>query len=108
MAGKGSLRYDHPLSLGAIGATGTLAANRVAQDADLVIGIGTRYSDFTTASKTAFANPDVRFHQTSMWPSFDAGKHAALALVGDALVTLEELGQATRRLSCRSCLPAAC
>src|SRR5439155_7135579 len=61
MAGKGSLRYDHPLSLGAIGATGTLAANRLAKDADLVIGIGTRYSDFTTSSKTAFQNPAVRF-----------------------------------------------
>ena len=61
MAGKGSLRYDHPLNLGAIGATGTFAANRIARDADLVIGIGTRYSDFTTASKTAFQHPDVRF-----------------------------------------------
>jgi 3D-(3,5/4)-trihydroxycyclohexane-1,2-dione acylhydrolase (decyclizing) len=63
MAGKGSLRWDHPLNLGAIGATGTLAANRIAKEADLVIGIGTRYSDFTTASKTAFQNPDVTFHQ---------------------------------------------
>src|SRR5438876_6479730 len=61
MAGKGSLAYDHPLNLGAIGATGTPAANRLARDADLVIGIGTRYSDFTTASKTAFQGPDVRF-----------------------------------------------
>src|SRR5207249_3986007 len=56
MAGKGSLRFDNPLNLGAIGATGTLAANRIARDADLVIGVGTRYSDFTTASKTAFQN----------------------------------------------------
>ena len=61
MAGKGSLRYDHPLCLGALGATGTSAANRLAKEADVVIGIGTRYTDFTTASKTAFQNPDVRF-----------------------------------------------
>ncbi len=90
MAGKGSLLYDHPLSLGAIGATGTFAANRLARDADLVIGIGTRYSDFTTSSKTAFRNPDVRFININV-AAFDASKHLALPLVGDALVTLEEL-----------------
>jgi len=90
MAGKGSLRYDHSLSLGAIGATGTFAANRVAKDADLVIGIGTRYSDFTTASKTAFQNPEVRFININV-AEFDAFKHAAIPLVGDAKVTLEEL-----------------
>src|SRR5215212_8226295 len=60
-AGRGSLRYDHPLSLGAVGATGTTAANRLAREADLVVGIGTRYGDFPTASKTAFQDPDVRF-----------------------------------------------
>src|SRR6266699_2853030 len=60
-AGKGSLSYDHPASLGAIGATGTFAANRVAAEADLVIGVGTRWSDFTTASKTAFREAGVRF-----------------------------------------------
>ena len=90
MAGKGSLRYDHALNLGAIGATGTFAANRLARDADLVIGIGTRYSDFTTASKTAFQNPEVRFVNINV-ASFDAAKHAALALIGDAQVTLAEL-----------------
>src|SRR5216684_4392771 len=90
MAGKGSLRYDHPLSLGAIGATGTFAANRVAKEVDLVIGIGTRYSDFTTASKTAFQHPNVRFININ-FASFDAFKHAALPLVGDAKATLEEL-----------------
>jgi TPP-dependent trihydroxycyclohexane-1,2-dione (THcHDO) dehydratase len=83
MAGKGSLRWDHPLNLGAIGATGTLAANRVARDADLVIGIGTRYSDFTTASKTAWQHPDVRFVNINV-AEFDAGKHNGLAVVGDA------------------------
>ena len=90
MAGKGSLRFDHPLNLGAIGATGTFAANRVARDADLVIGIGTRYSDFTTSSKTAFQYPEVRFININV-AAFDAFKHLALPLVGDALVTLEEL-----------------
>ena len=60
-AGKGSLRYDHPQSVGAIGSTGTTAANALATEADVVIGIGTRYSDFTSASRTAFNNPDVRF-----------------------------------------------
>lgn len=91
MAGKGSLRWDHPLNLGAIGATGTLAANRIARDADLVIGIGTRYSDFTTASKTAWQNPQVRFINVNV-TEFDAGKHYGLPVVGDARVTLEELG----------------
>jgi len=90
MAGKGSLRYDHPLSMGAIGATGTLAANRLANDADLVIGIGTRYSDFTTASKTAFQNPEVRFVNVNV-AGFDAAKHSALGLIGDARAALEEL-----------------
>jgi 3D-(3,5/4)-trihydroxycyclohexane-1,2-dione acylhydrolase (decyclizing) len=92
MAGKGSLRYDHPLNLGALGATGTFAANRIAQQADLVIGVGTRYSDFTTASKTAFENPDVRFVNINV-ADFDAAKHAALPLVGDARATLDELAQ---------------
>ncbi len=90
MAGKGSLRHDHPLGLGALGVTGTLAANRIARDADLVIGIGTRYSDFTTASKTAFGAAGVRFVNINV-AEFDAAKHAALPLVGDARATLEEL-----------------
>ena len=90
MAGKGSLRYDHPLQLGGVGVTGTLAANRIAHEADLVIGIGTRYSDFTTSSKTAFQNPEVRFININV-AEFDAFKHHALPLVGDARVVLEEL-----------------
>ncbi len=92
MAGKGSLRYDSPLSLGAIGATGTFAANRLAREADLVIGIGTRYSDFTTSSKTAFQNPEVRFVNLNV-TAFDAAKHHALPLVGDARETLQELAE---------------
>lgn len=89
-AGKGALPYNHPLSLGALGVTGTRAANLMARDADLVIGIGTRYSDFTTASKTVFQNPDVKFININV-TEFDAYKHSALPLVGDARVTLEEL-----------------
>jgi len=92
MAGKGSLRYDHPVNLGAIGVTGTLAANRIAKDADLIIGIGTRYSDFTTCSKTALQNPDVRFVNVNV-SGFDAFKHCSLPLVGDARATLGELIQ---------------
>jgi len=90
MAGKGSLRFDHPLCMGAVGATGTFAANRLAKDADVIIGIGTRYSDFTTASKTAFQNPDMRFININV-AEFDAYKHNALPLVGDAQATLAEL-----------------
>ena len=91
-AGKGSLPYDHPAALGAIGVTGTFAANRIAASADLVIGVGTRWSDFTTASKTAFRDPDVRFVNVNV-ASFDAAKHAGLALVGDARATLERLAE---------------
>jgi 3D-(3,5/4)-trihydroxycyclohexane-1,2-dione acylhydrolase (decyclizing) len=94
-AGKGSLRYDHPQNLGAIGVTGTFAANRIAREADLVIGIGTRYSDFTTASKTAFQNPKLRFLNINV-AEFDAFKHSGLPIVADARVTLEALGKALR------------
>jgi 3D-(3,5/4)-trihydroxycyclohexane-1,2-dione acylhydrolase (decyclizing) len=89
-AGKGSLRYDHPSAVGAIGATGTAAANALAAEADLVLGVGTRYSDFTTASRTAFANPGVRFVNVNVAP-FDATKHSGLAVVADARKTLEAL-----------------
>src|ERR1700685_2470394 len=91
--GKGSLHADHPQSVGAMGVTGTSAANRLAVDADLVIAIGTRLSDFTTAAKTAFQNPAVRFVNINV-AEFDAFKHAALPLTADALQTLEELGRA--------------
>jgi len=92
-AGKGSLPWDHPQSMGAIGATGTLAANRLAHSADLVIGIGTRYADFTTASMTAFQNPQVRFVNINM-AEFDAYKVAAIPVVADARVALEQLAAA--------------
>ncbi len=89
-AGKGSLPYDHPLALGAVGSTGTTAANRLAREADVVIGIGTRYSDFTTASRTAFQNPDVRFVNINI-TGFDGAKHAGIPVVADARETLVAL-----------------
>jgi len=91
-AGKGSLPFDHPSNLGAIGATGTFAANRIAVEADLVIGVGTRYSDFTTASKTAFRDPGVAFVNVNI-AELDASKHAGVALRGDARATLERLAE---------------
>ena len=89
-AGKGSLPYDHPSNLGAVGATGTLAANRLARGADVVIGIGTRWTDFTTASHTAFGNPHVHFINLNVL-DFDAQKTSGLALVGDARAGIEAL-----------------
>jgi 3D-(3,5/4)-trihydroxycyclohexane-1,2-dione acylhydrolase (decyclizing) len=92
-AGKGSLAFDHPANLGAIGVTGTPGANVAARQADLVIAIGTRLSDFTTASKTAFQNPEVRFININV-NEMDAAKHAALPLVADARRALEALEEA--------------
>ncbi|TMC06228.1 MAG: 3D-(3,5/4)-trihydroxycyclohexane-1,2-dione acylhydrolase (decyclizing), partial [Chloroflexi bacterium] len=81
---------DRVRDLGAIGVTGTSAANRVAREADLVIGIGTRWTDFTTASKTAFQDRDVRFINVNV-AELDAQKHAGLALVGDARAAIDAL-----------------
>jgi 3D-(3,5/4)-trihydroxycyclohexane-1,2-dione acylhydrolase (decyclizing) len=89
-AGRGALISDHPLSLGAIGATGTAAANALAREADVVIGIGTRWSDFTTASKSAFQDPDVRLVNVNV-TGFDAAKLGGVAVVADARVALDEL-----------------
>jgi 3D-(3,5/4)-trihydroxycyclohexane-1,2-dione acylhydrolase (decyclizing) len=89
-AGKGSLPFNHAQALGAIGVTGTPGANILARESDLIIGVGTRYSDFTTASQTAFQNPAVRFININVG-ELDAGKQSALPLVGDAQVTLKEL-----------------
>jgi 3D-(3,5/4)-trihydroxycyclohexane-1,2-dione acylhydrolase (decyclizing) len=89
-AGKGSLAYDRPGALGGVGATGTLAANRIAATADLVIGVGTRYSDFTTASRTAFQNPEVRFLNVNV-AEMDGVKLGGTTLTGDARATLEAL-----------------
>ncbi|GAA2786462.1 3D-(3,5/4)-trihydroxycyclohexane-1,2-dione acylhydrolase (decyclizing) [Saccharopolyspora taberi] len=92
-AGRGSLRFDHPCELGSIGHTGTSASDDVARQADLIIGIGTRYSDFTTASRTLFANPDVRFVNINI-TSLDAHKQAAAPVIGDARIALEQLAEA--------------
>ena len=92
-AGKGALAWDHPQCMGAIGATGSLAANRLAHEADLIIGIGTRYSDFTTASMTAFQNLGVRFVNINT-AEFDAFKVGAIPVVADARVALERLAEA--------------
>ncbi len=90
-AGGGSLSWDHPQYLGGVGATGTTAANRIAAGADLVIGIGTRYSDFTTASRTAFQQPGVRFVNVNV-AAFDAAKHGSqLQVVSDARESLTAL-----------------
>ncbi|MGH9162706.1 MAG: 3D-(3,5/4)-trihydroxycyclohexane-1,2-dione acylhydrolase (decyclizing) [Vicinamibacteraceae bacterium] len=89
-AGKGALPYDHPQALGAVGVTGTPGANRLTRDADVVLVVGSRLSDFTTASKSAFQNPAVRFIGLNV-TELDAGKHQALPLVGDARVALDEL-----------------
>jgi 3D-(3,5/4)-trihydroxycyclohexane-1,2-dione acylhydrolase (decyclizing) len=89
-AGTGSLPHDHPLLLGAIGATGTSAANSIAARADLVIGIGTRWSDFTTASRTVFASPDVKFVTVNV-SAFDAAKHNGICVAADARTALDDL-----------------
>jgi len=91
-AGKGALPFDHPCAAGGIGVTGTLAANRLAASADLVIGVGTRWSDFTTASRTAFRHPDVRFVNVNV-AELDTAKHSAAMLVGDARATLERVSE---------------
>ncbi len=92
-AGKGALLWDHPLAVGGVGSTGSPVANSLAREADVVLGIGTRYSDFTTASRTAFQNPDVRFVNLNV-TSLDAAKHAGVMLLADAragLVALSEV-----------------
>ncbi|MFE0326210.1 3D-(3,5/4)-trihydroxycyclohexane-1,2-dione acylhydrolase (decyclizing) [Streptomyces sp. NPDC058960] len=91
-AGKGSLRHDHPADLGGIGHTGTAVCDDIARTADLVIGVGTRYSDFTTASSTLFQNPGVRFVNLNI-TAFDAHKLSALTLVADARAGLTALAE---------------
>ena len=89
-AGKGSLAWDHPQSVGAIGATGTTAANTLAAQADLVVGVGTRWSDFTTASMSAFADPGVRFVNVNV-ADLDGHKLSGLSVVADAREALQAL-----------------
>lgn len=89
-AGKGALLWDHPQAVGGVGATGSPVANTLAREADVVIGVGTRYSDFTTASRTAFQHPDVRFVNLNV-ARLDAAKHAGEMLVADAREGLDAL-----------------
>jgi 3D-(3,5/4)-trihydroxycyclohexane-1,2-dione acylhydrolase (decyclizing) len=92
-AGKGGLLWDHPQAVGGIGSTGSPVANALARDADVIIGIGTRYSDFTSASRTAFQNPDVAFVNLNV-TAFDAAKQSATSLVADAREGITALTQA--------------
>jgi 3D-(3,5/4)-trihydroxycyclohexane-1,2-dione acylhydrolase (decyclizing) len=92
-AGKGSLPHGHPQEMGAVGSTGTTAANALAAEADVVVGVGTRWSDFTTASRTAFQDKGVRFVNVNV-ARFDAGKHAGLSVVADAREALRALSGA--------------
>ncbi|MCV2395027.1 3D-(3,5/4)-trihydroxycyclohexane-1,2-dione acylhydrolase (decyclizing) [Actinotalea sp. M2MS4P-6] len=92
-AGKGAINWDHPQAVGGVGSTGAGSANAMAAEADVIIGIGTRYTDFTTASHTVFGNPDVRFVNVNV-ASFDAAKHAATMVVADAKEALVALTDA--------------
>ncbi|MEU9289504.1 3D-(3,5/4)-trihydroxycyclohexane-1,2-dione acylhydrolase (decyclizing) [Streptomyces sp. NPDC048275] len=92
-AGKGAVSWDQPCAVGGIGSTGSYAANELAKDADVVLGIGTRYSDFTTASHTVFGNPDVTFVNLNV-ARLDAVKHSAEPLVADARLGIEALAGA--------------
>ncbi|MYW00833.1 3D-(3,5/4)-trihydroxycyclohexane-1,2-dione acylhydrolase (decyclizing), partial [Streptomyces sp. SID3343] len=94
-AGKAALPHGHPAAVGGIGHTGSTAANALAHTADVVIGVGTRWQDFTTASRTVFADPDVRFVNLNI-AAFDAAKHAGVALVADARAGLDALAAALR------------
>ncbi|MCP2163316.1 3D-(3,5/4)-trihydroxycyclohexane-1,2-dione acylhydrolase (decyclizing) [Goodfellowiella coeruleoviolacea] len=89
-AGKGAVPWDHPCAVGGLGSTGTSAANALAAEADVVLGIGTRYSDFTTASHTLFRNPEVRFVNLNV-ARLDAAKHAAEMLLADAKLGIQAL-----------------
>lgn len=89
-AGKGAINYDHECAVGGVGSTGANSANHLADKADVVIGVGTRYSDFTTASHTQFKNPDVRFVNINV-KAFDAAKHAGEMVVADAKLALAAL-----------------
>lgn len=91
-AGKSAIVSDHPLNMGGIGETGTLAANALARDADLIIGAGTRYSDFTTGSKSLFQNPEVQFLNLNVG-AFDVQKLDGVQVLADARLALELLAQ---------------
>jgi 3D-(3,5/4)-trihydroxycyclohexane-1,2-dione acylhydrolase (decyclizing) len=90
--GKSALPDDHPLNMGAVGVTGTSAANAMAEQADVILAVGTRLQDFTTGSWSLFRNPSTLVIGLNVQP-FDAGKHSAVLLVGDALESLRDLGE---------------
>ncbi|HXG29957.1 MAG TPA: 3D-(3,5/4)-trihydroxycyclohexane-1,2-dione acylhydrolase (decyclizing) [Nevskiales bacterium] len=92
-AGKGALPWNHPCNVGAIGVTGSAAANALAAEADLVLAVGTRLADFTTGSRAVFCNPELKLLGLNV-AAFDAAKHRAIPLVADARRGLEELGAA--------------
>ncbi|WP_127753330.1 3D-(3,5/4)-trihydroxycyclohexane-1,2-dione acylhydrolase (decyclizing) [Devosia sp. 1566] len=92
-SGKSSLPHDHPLNMGSVGVTGSSASNKLAEEADVVLAVGTRLQDFTTGSWALFKNPDLKIIGLNVQP-FDAQKHAALPLVADARAGLEALNAA--------------
>ena len=96
--GKSAVLSSHSHNLGGVGVTGNAAANMIAKEADVVIGVGTRFSDFTTASKSLFQNPDVKF-VTINTDRFDAYKMDAIKAVGDAKATLEKLDKALENIN---------
>ena len=100
-AGKSAIVWDHELNLGGIGTTGNLAANVIAQKADLVIGVGTRYTDFTTASKSLFQNEEVEFLNINV-AQFDAYRLDAVKVVADAKVALEGIGEELEKVGYKS------
>ncbi|MCY9658702.1 3D-(3,5/4)-trihydroxycyclohexane-1,2-dione acylhydrolase (decyclizing) [Paenibacillus chondroitinus] len=100
-AGKSALPWNHPLQVGAIGVTGSLAANRLAQEADVIIGVGTRYSDFTTSSKSAFTHPDVQFVNINV-SGFDAAKLNGVGITADAREGLIALKEALTQFAYRT------
>ncbi|PKM51980.1 MAG: 3D-(3,5/4)-trihydroxycyclohexane-1,2-dione acylhydrolase (decyclizing) [Firmicutes bacterium HGW-Firmicutes-7] len=100
-AGKSAIVFDHEFNLGGVGTTGNLAANIIAHEADLVIGVGTRYTDFTTASKWIFRNPEVEYVNINV-ASFDAYKMDGVQVVGDAKVALEALAEALEKINYRA------
>jgi 3D-(3,5/4)-trihydroxycyclohexane-1,2-dione acylhydrolase (decyclizing) len=100
-AGKSALAWDHPLNVGAIGVTGSLAANRLAREADVVIGVGTRFSDFTTASRSAFQHPEAAFININL-NGMDAAKLGGEAILADAREGLQALQTALQKQQYRS------
>jgi len=100
-AGKSALTWDHPLNMGAVGVTGSLAANRLAKEADLIIAVGTRLADFPTMSKTAFQNPEAAFLNINV-NSLDAMKLNGQLLVADAREALTALAEALKQKGYKS------